>query len=186
MEVRFFLTREDLWHLLKYATLRRGSYRLRLFIFLPILIIAAIILLGFVFTSVPTSPENIAVNILPWIFLLILIPLLIIFGWRRTAARGAGRGGEYRISIHPEGVREQTELGNALRSWKAFKSIEHDNYNLYFVSDTMSSRIFISLPIPRRAFATPQDAEQFLNQARAYWMNREMPPVAAPTADSAQ
>lgn len=186
MEVRFFLTREDLRHLLKYATFRRGFYRVLLLILVVILIAAVIIFFGFVFTPAPSSPENIAVNILPWLFLFILIPLLIIFRWRRTAARGAGRGGEYRISIHPEGVREQTDLGSALRSWQAFKSIEQDEYNLYFVSDTMSSRVFMSLPIPRRAFATPQDAEQFLNQARTYWMDRGTLPQAAPGADSAK
>jgi hypothetical protein len=172
MEVRFFLTREDLWHFLTYAFFRR---RHRFFVLL-LLMYALLILMAVIPNELSFSLSGL------WPLLLLLIfPVLLVLRMRRIAARGVGRGGEHVVSIAPAGIREKTELGEGIRSWRTIKTSTQDSYNLYLVTDTMDANAVMAVVIPRRAFAAPQDAETFPGQARQQWMHgREMLPATVP------
>ena len=171
MEVRFFLTREDLWHFLTSAFFRR---RRRFFVLL--LLIYTILIL---FIVIP-SEQSFSLAALWPLLILLLLPVLLMLRMRRIAARGAARGGEHVVSITPEGIREKTDLGEGTRSWRTIKTITQDTYNLYLVTDTMDASAVMAVVIPRRAFAAPQDAETFLEEARQHWMQgRGMLPARA-------
>jgi hypothetical protein len=76
--------------------------------------------------------------------------------------------GEQIISISPEGLRHKTSLTDSQISWDAIKTITADSYGLYFIRQSNRP---LAHAIPRRAFATPQEAEAFLAQAQSYWKN---------------
>jgi hypothetical protein len=162
MEVRFFLTREDLRHFLSYAFFRR---RRRFFVLL--LLIYAVLIL---FIIIP-SEQSFSLAALWPLLVLLIVPVILVLRMGRIASRGAGRGGEHVVSITPEDIREKTDLGEGTRSWKTIKTITQDTYNLYFIADTMDSNAVSATVIPRRAFAAPQDAETFLDQARLCWIH---------------
>jgi hypothetical protein len=161
MEVRFYLTREDLRHFLTYVFFRRRRRG-----FLLLLLIYTILIL---FIVIP-SEQSFSLAALWPLLILLLLPVLLMLRMRRIAARGAGRGGEHIVSITPEGIREKTDLGEGTRSWRSIKTITQDSYNLYFIVDTMDSNATMAVIIPRRAFAASQDAETFLYQARQCWI----------------
>lgn len=166
MEIRFTLTQEDLWHLFTYASFKR---RYRLWVFL--LICYAIITLWSVLIYWPAFS---LLELWP-LWLLLIILAFMMLAWRRAIARGAGKGGEHIVRIMPEGIRERTDLGEGTRSWKTFKDITQDTHNFYFIVDAIALNAVAALVIPRRAFATPQDADTFLAQARQQWrQGREM------------
>ena len=162
MEIRFFLKREDIWHfnIYIYTHQRRRTLWLLLGIYVFFILFASLsIYLSF---SLVTA--------LPWLAALIILPLFIVYRIRRAASQGAGWGGEHVVSITPEGMIEKTDQGEGIRNWSAIKTIDQDTYNLYFIVNASSSSIVMARIIPKRAFATPQDAEMFLSQARQYWM----------------
>src|SRR5262245_52034510 len=99
----------------------------------------------------------------------------MMLAWRRVAVRGAGKGGEHVVRIMSEGIHEKTDLGEGIRSWKTFKAITQDAHTFYFLVDALTFNAVAALIIPKQAFATPQEAETFLAQARQQWMlGREM------------
>lgn len=167
MEIRFSLTREDFWHYIIYAyTQQRRRALWSLLIVYAFLVLFAVLSVSFsIFSSFSF------VNLVPALILLVLFPLLIWYRMRRTAAQGAGWGGEHSISITPEGIREKTDQGEGTRNWSAIKTIGQDKYSLYLVVNASSRSLVLATIIPRRAFATLQDAEMFLSQARQYWMS---------------
>ncbi len=169
MEVRFFLTREDIWHYNIYIyTQQRRWTSLVLLLVYAFFILLTLLVLYFSFSLF---------NLLPPLILLIAIPLLVISILRRAASQGAGFGGEHVISLIPEGIQERSNQGEGVRNWSAIKTIGQDKYNLYFIVHSSSSRIVLAVVIPRRAFVVPQDAERFLNQAHSYWLsNQQMRP----------
>jgi uncharacterized protein (DUF58 family) len=170
MEIRFILTREDLWHFLTCAFFRR---RRRFFVLL--LMYALLILIA----VIPNELSFSLIGLCP-LLILLLLPVLLMLRMRRIAAPRAARGGEHVVSITPEGIREKTDLGEGTRSWRTIKTITQDTYNLYLVTDTMDASAVMAVVIPRRAFAAPQDAETFLEEARQHWMQgRGMLPTRA-------
>ena len=160
MEVRFYLTGQDFWNFQKHA-LRRTRVSL--------ILIAVLVIILVLFTSLTSSPSNIVINIAPIILLLVVLGIVVLRLRRRifggTAQRLAAQG-EHTITIGPEGFRHKQNLGDAMISWRAIKEIKADAYNLYFMVD---SNALMAHVIPRRAFASPQDADAFLGWAKTYW-----------------
>lgn len=160
MEVRFYLTGQDFWNFQKHALRRRR---------ISLILIAVLVVILILFTSLTSSPSNIMVNIAPIILFLVVLGIVVLRLRRRifggTARRLAAQG-EHTITIGPEGFRHKQNLGDAMISWRAIKEIKADAYNLYFMVD---SNALMAHVIPRRAFATFQDAESFLGWARTYW-----------------
>ena len=164
MEIRFFLTARDVWNFQKYSLWRRRTI-------LPLILSVALILAIGLFSSLTSSPSNVLVNLLPIIVGLGVLVLVVVLLQRRVyggMARRLAAQGEQVISISPEGFRHKNNLTGATTSWVALKAIKADTYNLYFMVD---SNVTLAHLIPRRAFATPQDAEAFLGWARHYWAN---------------
>ncbi len=155
MDVRFTLNKEDLWHYTLYSLFRK---RWRLIVFL-IMVIALSLSLG------------ILLNLLSAAVFVLLFLALYVFRLRRSVskiAKGAGKRGSQIITISSHGVQQQNEMSDSTSSWRAFKAINQDKYNLYFIIDNPGS-IMMAYVIPRRVFATPQEAESFLQLARGYW-----------------
>lgn len=160
MEVRFYLTGQDFWNFQKHALRRRR---------ISLILIAVLVVILVLFTSLTSSPSNIVVNIAPLILFLVVVGIVVLRLRRRifggTARRLAAQG-EHTITIGPEGFRHKQNLGDAMISWRAIKEIKTDAYNLYFMVD---SNALMAHVIPRRAFASPQDADAFLGWAKTYW-----------------
>ncbi len=160
MEVRFFLTAQDVWNFQKQAIWRTR--------FSLILIVVLFIIL-LLFTALSGSASNIVVNVAPIILLLVVLGIVVLLLRRRifggTARRLAAQG-EHTITISPEGFRHKNNLSDSLISWQAIKEIKTDAYNLYFMVD---SNVAMAHVIPRRAFASPQAADTFLGWAKSYW-----------------
>ncbi|HEU5199863.1 MAG TPA: YcxB family protein [Ktedonobacterales bacterium] len=164
MEIRFFLTGQDVWNFQKYALVRPR-------VLVP-LIALVVIVLSIVFLTTligPISSTNTLFNGLFFIILLVLICLVVVrFRWRMTrgATRRLAAQGEHVITISPEGFRHKNNLSDSMTSWQAIKEIRDDAYNLYFMVD---SNVTMAHVIPRRAFASPQAADMFLAWAKSYW-----------------
>ena len=163
MEIRFFLTGQDVWNFQKLALRRVG---LLLIVFFGVIfgIILLTTLIG------PTSSTNTIFNIVSLGGLFLLITFIVVrLRGRMTggaARRRLAAQGEHVITISPEGFRHKNNLSDSLISWRAIKEIKADSFNLYFIVD---SNVLMAHVIPRRAFASPQDADTFLGWAKHYW-----------------
>ena len=177
MEVRFFLTGDDVWNFTKYSYRRPRTL-------LPLGILIALLVLLVFFTVSFSSPTNAFVNIFPIVLVLLVIFLLIpVLRWRtRSRTASLALQGEQIITISPAGFQHRNNLTNALVSWHAFKTITADKHNLYFI--LVSNRL-VAHVIPRRAFATYEETEAFLRQAQTFWANRAASPPAGPAGTSA-
>jgi hypothetical protein len=154
-EVRFIITHEDYWRYTLYAFFRRR----RIWISLLLLLIGG--------TLVLLSTQGI-----PYILLfVVLIVVFYAFALWRNASKGAQvarKRGMNIVSISSEGIRQRHEMGDSTTSWRAFKAIREDKYNFYFLLDSPGLAMMAFL-IPKRAFASPKEAESFIGQARGYW-----------------
>ncbi|MBA2679057.1 MAG: YcxB family protein [Ktedonobacteraceae bacterium] len=163
MEIRFFLTGQDVWNFQKNSLLRPR-------VLLPmILLLVCIIGIIPILLIIQTSPTNTIFDIAPIVFLLIFICLIVVRLRRRMTsgmARRLAAQGEHTITISPEGFRHTNNLSNSLISWQAIKEIKADAHNLYFIVD---NNVLMAHVIPRRAFVGPQDADAFLGWAKSYW-----------------
>ncbi len=164
MEVRFFLTVQDVWNFQKNVLLRPRTLVPIIVLFIGIIGIVFIVpLIG------PISPSTTlfnSISIVVFLAFICLVVLLIRFRITRGAARRLAAQGEHTITISPEGFRHKNNLSDSLISWQAIKEIKTDAYNLYFMVD---SNVAMAHVIPRRAFASPQAADTFLGWAKSYW-----------------
>ncbi|MBP2643902.1 MAG: hypothetical protein H6Q67_1789 [Firmicutes bacterium] len=69
----------------------------------------------------------------------------------------------HNVEISTDGFREQTELNDSLSRWKGIKFIKMNKEYIYYGI----GRGFIG--IPRRAFATEIEADQFLQKSLTLW-----------------
>ena len=159
MEVRFFLTQEDLLHFNVYIythQLRRSVW---------FILITSILL---ILCALLTFPSAYQCSIVFFLASFVL-PLLLVLRARRAASRAAGWAGEHVVSIMPDGIQEKTDESEGTGKWSTIKNVDQDKYNIYFILKASSSNIVVARIIPKRAFPNPQEAEMFLNQARRYW-----------------
>lgn len=164
MEIRFFLTGQDVWNFQKNVLVRPR-------VLVPLIALVVIVLSIVILTTLigPMTSTNTLFNGLFFVVLFALICLFVVrLRWRLTrgAARRLAAQGEHVITISPEGFRHKNNLSDSLISWQAIKEIKTDAYNLYFMVD---SNVTMAHVIPRRAFASPQDADTFLGWAKSYW-----------------
>lgn len=166
MEIRFFLTGQDVWNFQKSVLLRPRL--LVPLILLLVFLLGTIFVIPLVVTG-STSSTDATFNSLFFVILLILVVFIVVrLRWRMTrgAARRLAAQGEHVITISPEGFRHKNNLSDSLTSWQAIKEIKTDTSNLYFMVD---SNVMMAHVIPRRAFASPQAADTFLGWAKSYW-----------------
>jgi len=164
MEVRFFLTGQDRWNMIKYDSTRTRkliSTGISLSIISVLIVVYALI----------SPPSEVLTNLLSILLFFLGLFLLVVFlRWRirHRAIHNLTLQGEHIITITPQGLQHRTNLTDSLISWQAIKTITADKYDLYFVRE--SNRL-VAHVIPRRAFGTPQEAEAFLALAQSYWKN---------------
>ncbi len=162
MEIRFFLTNQDMWNFQKYAALRT-----RTLVTFGILLIFALLV---VLVSTISTTTDFLFSALPFLMLvLVLFPILVFLRmWMASnTLRSPALQGEHIITISPEGFRHRTSVSDASLSWRAIKKIAADKHNLYFI--VQSGRVVTGHIIPRHAFPTPQHAESYLAWAQTYW-----------------
>ena len=91
----------------------------------------------------------------------LLFPVTVWFIYRGPQP---GVLGSHTVTLSPEALRERTDVTESQVSWQGVQRI-----------DVTSKHIFIFLQpaaacvIPRRAFPSVADAEQFIATARAFW-----------------
>ncbi len=175
-EVQYTLTRDDFWRLHLYAISRqqRRTIRLRL------ILIGVIFVCLFIFLNQSFS-GNYSRSILVVVFalfltlpfILILFGLLLLLIWLATSRANEvlGKWGVNVLTISEQGVQHSNEISNGISSWLAYKAIEEDKHNIYFVMD-QPSRLFMAILIPKRAFESPSQAERFIARARGYWQEQ--------------
>ena len=170
-EVRFLLTLEDYWHFQRFALFR--SYRTLLLLFgLLGFIILVIALIFFLMRTMPTYAP-VALSVL----FLILVATCLFSTFRSNATKtvqDTQKRGMVLMNISAQGVRQRSALTDTIVSWKAFKAIRQDTYNIYFLMDRPGVG---SIVIPRSAFAKVEDAESFFVLAQSYWSEQDTQPI---------
>ncbi|GCE15235.1 YcxB family protein [Tengunoibacter tsumagoiensis] len=158
-EVQYTLTRDDFWHLQLYAFSRRQRRTIRLrLILISVVFVCLFIFLNEIFSG------NYSLSILLVVFtmFLVLLVLLLIFGllflmmWLAASRSNEvlGKKGVNVLTINEQGVQYRNEMGNGTSSWQAYKAIEEDKRNIYFVVD-QPGRLFMANLIPKSAFESP-------------------------------
>ncbi len=181
MEVRFFLTSEDVWNFTRYGLSRRRAW-------LPLVVLLLFLLALLLILNDPNTASGASSSpfftVLPIVLLSLLLVLaigIVIQRSRSTLRLDPTLQGEHIITISPEGFRHRTSLTDSFISWRAVKEITADKHSIYFLLQSGQMRGHV---IPRRAFAAPQHAEAFLGWARTYWAGGQIPPPVGPAGTS--
>jgi len=175
-EVHYTLARNDFWHLQLYAFWRHMRRTMRL----P-LIVSSVLFVGlFVFTDQQSAGNyGLAILVVILAMFLILLFLLLFYGllfllmWRAASQSKEvlRKMGTNVLTISEQGVQRGNEISNGTSSWRAYKAIEEDKHNIYFVMD-QPGRVFMAQLIPKCAFESPSQAERFIARARGYWQEQ--------------
>lgn len=156
-EVRYTLTRKDLWHYQLYV-FRHGIW---VVLFIQLYLIVILLFYSFsmgIFFSLFLISMPLACGLMS-----------LFFQLRRSVSKGIQvikkRGVEI-ITISEQSIAYKNDLSCGTASWRTLQAIREDRHNLYLIRDGTGLN---AVPIPRRAFASPQEATSFLEQAREYW-----------------
>ena len=83
--------------------------------------------------------------------------------FRTDRGRQPGLLGRHTITLTPDGLREQTDVNDQRALWQGIQRIEANGDYIFIYMQPNAAHV-----IPRRAFPSPEEAEQFLAAARAY------------------
>jgi len=175
-EVQYTLTQDDFWHLQLNTFLRRQrrTVRLRL-ILLSVMLICLFIFLDHHFSgNYILSTFSLFVALFVALFIVLLFLGLSFLLMRLVASlchKRAKKAGVHALTISEQGVQHSNEISNGTSSWQAYKAIEEDKHNIYFVIDRLGP-ISMSILIPKSAFESPSQAEHFIARARGYWQEQ--------------
>lgn len=158
---------EDVADFLAYHHGRRSRLGPVVRMSLPILLVIGLVDLA-LWQSGRFTVATLVFNAVWLLTALALFPWL----WRRQLRKVAGRGGprnEHTVEIGPSGL-----VGLAMgkpavrRSWAVVSQIvEAREHFFFYVSDPEAEIVSVEI-VPRREFATPEDAERFLAAARSW------------------
>src|SRR5579883_2767131 len=166
-EVQYTLTRNDFWQLQLYAISRQK----RKLLLIIILLVCLFILPDRLFPGDRSLSLFFFTLFFAVTVLIVILIFSILFLMWRAASRSnetLGKKGVHVITISEQGTQQRNEINNGTSSWRAYKAIEEDKHNIYFVTD-QPGRGFMSILIPKRAFESPSQAEHFVARARDYW-----------------
>ncbi len=99
-----------------------------------------------------------------------LYPISVYLGVGRSGlnmvrdGKNKGLWGPHALAIDESGVRESTEVGESSVKWQGVERVAASPSHLYIFTGSNAAHV-----IPRRAFAEPQQADQFFHQAQAYF-----------------
>ncbi|MEL7569880.1 MAG: YcxB family protein [Eubacteriaceae bacterium] len=163
MEVKFNLTNDDYWNIHKASTLIKlpviRQQIITNYIAMPILFL----LLQMIFV-LPIEVRIILYTFFMFLFFLCLyiarrMMVLYILKYDKT-----GIAGEHTVKISSEGISDATPFGNEYHIWRGIL-LAAKNKDYVFVYMSTASVIII----PKRAFETKDEAEEFYNKAVEYW-----------------
>jgi hypothetical protein len=155
-EIRFFTTREDYRHFMLFALFYRPRN-----VIAYCLLLVAVFLMVFFYQGDP----------FPLLVVVLVFAFIIFRVWQNISksAQAAQKRGVNTITISPENLRQRNEQVDSTTSWRVIKAIRQDKHNFYFHVDTPGSSVFMAFLLPRHAFASPEEAESFIERARGYW-----------------
>lgn len=161
MKITFKLRRDDLWNFNKYV-ISNAPVLKRSFI------------MGFAATPVLLLVVGIMMHLKPWLVAIETVAggligayILILFAKQqlyKSIGNGKGVLGEHTIEIEPKGLRETTDVNQNFHKWNGVQSIESDKKYIYVFIGNYMAHI-----IPKSAFKSDEEAEEFLNTAISYW-----------------
>ena len=172
LEVEYVLTPEDLYAFQRRALQRspiarrsRRNLYIGVFVALVILtIVPAIGSDGFVISRVSIGFLVIPIAVVASLTWLIEKPMThkAIRQIVQQEKPEKGQLGRHTVKLEESAVAESTAVGEQRISWAGIDRIEHDPDYIYIYTTPMAAVV-----IPRRAFASPADAEEFHNLATA-------------------
>jgi hypothetical protein len=119
------------------------------------------------------ASKHLLVSLVVWILISLAwvwwFPRYQFWHAKRTTAKlmkegqNAGFLCEHRIEITPEYMIETTDVGETKVFWRGVEKIAEDSGYLYFYTGAMQAHV-----IPRRAFASRAEAQEFRETARHY------------------
>lgn len=157
MEVKFEINRKDYWSFSKVVFLHVPVLRYTLLGFT--LLITYLML----FPMIKNPKLAIGYFVIDFIFIFLLyhlLKLVIIL----IPSRRAGVLGKHIISISAEGLRETTSVNDSIHKWSGIIRIKSNKKYIYIYTDNAAAHI-----IPKRAFPTEAEAEQFLANLKLFW-----------------
>lgn len=175
-EVQYTLARNDFWHLQLYVFSRRQRRTIRL----RLILVGVMFICLFIFLDQYFSGNyGLSIFLVGVALFLALLVSLLLFGilflmmWLAASRSNEvlGKRGVNVLTISEQGVQQRNEISNGTSSWRAYKAIEEDKHNIYFVMD-QPGRIFMAHLIPKRAFESPSQAERFIARARGHWQEQ--------------
>jgi len=171
--VEYELTRDDLYafqwraafHSARGRRVRRTSYIIWIVVILLFAVVPAI------------GPHGVTLSRIDVTSILIFLPLAFLFQWcfERMLLRHAirqllkderpdrGQLGWHRLVLTEEGLTESTAVGESRTTWAGVHRVEQNRDYIYIYTAPALAHV-----VPKRAFASPEQAERFyqLSQAR--------------------
>jgi YcxB-like protein len=72
--------------------------------------------------------------------------------------------GEHTVTLTPEALHERTKVNDSKAAWAGIYRIDDSRDHIFIFTQPNAAHV-----IPRRAFPTPSDADQFVQTARSYF-----------------
>src|SRR5262249_36003484 len=95
---------------------------------------------------------------------LVTVSLAEWFTHRSRGGERQGVLGEHAITLTPEALQERTPVNDSKFAWRGLFRIDSTPEHIFIFVQPNAAHI-----IPRRAFATPAEADAFLATARSYY-----------------
>lgn len=168
MHVTYELTPDDYWRFNLYY--RRHKYPVRPFMLYALSGAIGIVFLGGGWVAVESwlAFGRAQLTLLACLLVLLFAAVGILPPTKRRmtklAAQKPGLLCEHTIGISPEWLSEKTSVNENKAAWMTLKSLEEDSEYLFLFLDRLVAHV-----IPKRAFASPHEADMFLSTARRYW-----------------
>ncbi len=163
MQVEFDLNKEDYWQYNLYIYYKRKT---KFGTFNKILLIVC----GFWFFWIGLITGSLFGMLAIIIFGFLLMFILIKTSVYLAVSNSKSTLGNYHISIGPEGVNAKTQHRTILTTWSGIYDVASDRSYIYLFYDNNFAHL-----IPKRAFATPDDALKFEKLATVYWTTKDLP-----------
>lgn len=164
MEVDFTLNADDFWRLNRYALLHLPRLRKNL-------VANAVAVFGVPFFVYFAFTRDLPASLVAGIVVGIPLAFFVYWNFRRQirwhSLLNQGLIGEHRLSIGPEGVRKVVAGAEESVAWAEISGVVNDDKHLYLFRE--APRAYI---VPKRAFATADEARRFYEQALLYWRHR--------------
>lgn len=166
MEVKFNLTKKDYMNLHKASTLIKLPI-IRRQIIMAYIGMPILFLLFQILFNLPIVVRVVLYIIFMFLYFVCLyivkkIQILSILKHDKT-----GIVGEHTVKINEEGISDATPFGSEYHTWRGILlTAENKDYVFVFIN-TASVNI-----IPKRAFETKGEAEEFYNKTVEYWNGR--------------